>query len=148
MCKRYPNNHLVIDLLILIHLFLVLSIHSCFPLPSYNLRTEGGVISQELIKSLKQGETTREDLLLLLGEPDERGRQDRYFIYNWIVSEGAEFVDASKPNFDILVIHYFCVEFNEDNRIKRLKHINSGFFDPTGFGNAMEEKNKWIYEVE
>ena len=140
MYKRYSNNHLVIDLLFLIHLFLVLSINSCGAIPAFphDLRTEGGVVPQELIKSLKQGETTREDLLLLLGAPEERGRQDRYFIYFWIVSE-------SLSTYVVYTEHYFCVEFDEDNRIKRLKHIDDR---SSLLKRAYELKYKWVGEVE
>ena len=76
----------------LIPLFAILLINSsCIyvPTPAFGLISQRGAINKKIIKSLKQGETTREDLLLLVGAPDAQYEQYRYFIYEWEATEGA-----------------------------------------------------------
>src|SRR4029077_11967138 len=42
-----------------------------------------GVITQETIESFEPGKTTRADILLRLGDPAERLKEDRFFVYQW-----------------------------------------------------------------
>jgi hypothetical protein len=127
---------------------ILLFISSCFyvPLPAHDLKSDKGVISEELIKSLKPGETTREDLLLLVGAPDTQYEQDRYFIYEWEATESL--VGVAGVGGELLVIaHYFCVEFDENNLIKRFAHFKSDGLFKSKY-DALVEKNKWIHESE
>ena len=114
------------------------------PLPTHDLISQKGVIDDELIKSLEPGETTREDLLLLVGAPEYQLEQERYFIYEWEVHESAIIVPGGGR--EIVIAHYFCVEFDEENRIKRFAHFKSGLFKSKV--DALIEKNKWIHESE
>jgi len=54
------------------------------PVPTPPIGTR--VISDETQQSIKSGTTTRAEVLLTLGNPDERQGDDRFFAYNWRVS--------------------------------------------------------------
>jgi outer membrane protein assembly factor BamE (lipoprotein component of BamABCDE complex) len=120
---------------------ILLFISSCIYVPVPPLDSDAGVINEELINSLEAGETTREDLLLILGAPDNQYDQDRFFIYEWEAVEGV-FVGYGVA--DHIITHYFCVEFDEDNRIKRVAHFQSGFLKTKH--NVLAEKHRWIHE--
>ena len=108
------------------------------------MTSQKGLINEELIDSLKPGETTREDLLLLVGAPDAQYEQDRYFIYEWEATEGA-FAHLGGGGFAVQA-HYFCVEFDEDNRIKRFAHFKSGLFKSKD--DVLIEKKLWMHGAE
>ena len=140
--KHFKGNQ-VNDLMVFIILFAVFSIHcSCIyvPVPASDLRSVLGVIPNETIKSLKVGETTREDLLILVGDPDELYEHERFFIYQWEILEGVFVVPGGGDA--VYKVHYLCVEFDEKNRIKRLAHIKSGFFK--SLDKAREETYEWM----
>ena len=90
MHKKHLSGDYLNGLLMSMTIFAFLLISSSciyIPIPAIELSSQKGVIDQGLIKSLKQGETTREDLLLLVGEPDARYEKDRYFVYEWEAAE-------------------------------------------------------------
>jgi outer membrane protein assembly factor BamE (lipoprotein component of BamABCDE complex) len=136
--QKHLNGDPVNSLVMLATFIMILLFNSScvyVPLPAHDLTSPKGVINDELIESLKPGETTREDLLLLLGAPDTQYEQDRYFIYEWEATEGAFVVAGGGGDF-IVNAHYFCVEFDEDNRIKRFGHFNSEI-----------DKKLWMHEA-
>lgn len=138
MYQKHLNGNQVNSLVMLATFIMILLFNSScvyVPLPAHNLTSPKGVINDELVKSLKPGETTREDLLLLVGAPDTQYEQDRYFIYEWEATEGAVVVAGGGGDF-IVKAHYFCVEFDEDNRIKRFAHFNSEI-----------DKKLWMHEA-
>ena len=89
--------------------------------------SDEGMIPLEVINSLKKGVTTREDLLLLVGAPNGVHEGDRYFTYSWKATEGA--VGVPGGGSYVVKTHYFCVEFYQNNRVKRFIHIKSGLID-------------------
>lgn len=152
MYLKHLNGDQANSLVMLTTFFMILLFNSScvyVPLPAHDLTN--GVINEELIKSLKPGETTREDLLLRVGAPDTEYEQGRYFIYEWAATEGI-FVYYGGSSKDQIVIHYFCVVFDEDNRIKRFAHFKSGFYFKSDLlkskVEALDEKNEWIHEPE
>lgn len=146
MYQKHLNGDQVNRLVMLTTFFTILLFNSScvyVPLPAHDLNSQKGLINEELINSLKPGETTREDLLLLVGAPDAQYEQDRYFIYEWEATEGA-FAHLGGGGFAVQA-HYFCVEFDEDNRIKRFAHFNSGFKSKE---DVLIEKKLWLHEAE
>lgn len=89
MYRVNRNRSQLTGLLILFSLFAVLLIHGgcCFPIPAIDLTAVNGVVPNKAIKSLSQGKSMRADVLLLLGDPNERREQDRFFIYEWRVED-------------------------------------------------------------
>ncbi len=151
MYQKHLNVDQVNNLVMLTTFIMILLFNSgcvIVPLPSHDLTSIKGVINEKLIKSLKPGETTREDLLLLVGAPDAQYEQDRYFIYQWEVTEGVIGAPGLGGDIELVVIaHYFCVEFDENNLIKRFAHFKSDGLFKSKF-DALVEKNKWIHESE
>lgn len=47
-----------------------------------------GLIDQETLESIRVGVTTREEVLLRLGEPDVVMRNERLFAYHWVTNTG------------------------------------------------------------
>ncbi len=147
MYQKHLNVDQVNNLVMLTTFIMILLFNSgCVyvPLPSHDLISQKGVINEELINSIKPGETTREDLLLIVGAPDTQYEQDRYFIYEWEATESLIGVPGG-GKFNVIT-HYFCVEFDEDNRIKRFAHFKSGLFKSKY--NALIEKKLWMHEAE
>ena len=86
MYQKHLNGGQVNSLVMLTTFFMIMLFNSScvyVPLPAHDLISQKGMINEELIKSLEPGETTREDLLLIVGAPDTQYEQDRYFIYEW-----------------------------------------------------------------
>lgn len=140
---RNAQHH---SLLILASLFAFIFISgSCIyvPIPANSLRSPKGVIPDQLIDTLKAGETKREDLLLLAAEPDSRHENDRYFIYEWEVSEAIVAVPGGGS--DVYIKHFLCVEFDGDNKIKRFEHFKSGLFKSTT--KVQQEVDDWMNET-
>jgi len=128
----------------LITLFAVLVIHGgCvyIPIPAIDLQSQKGVVPDEAIKSLRQGKSNRADVLLLLGDPDERREQDRFFIYTWIVEVIWDLTDFGPDPW--LRLHYYCVEFNETNEIKRHAHLGAHWLK-----DVHDEMRRWFKESE
>ena len=148
MYQKHLNRDQVNSLVILTTFFMILLfISSCFYVP-FPAAVANEKLIMSLNKSLKPGETTREDLLLLVGAPDTQYEQDRYFIYQWEVTEGVIGAPGLGGDIELVVIaHYFCVEFDENNLIKRFAHFKSDGLFKSKF-DALVEKNKWIHESE
>ena len=148
MYQKHLNGNQVNSLVMLTTIIMILLFNGgCVyvPLPAHDLTSPKGVINDELIESLEPGETTREDLLLLVGAPDTQYEQDRYFIYEWEATESAVVAAGGGGDF-LFKAHYFCVEFDEDNRIKRFAHFKSGLFKSKD--DVLIEKKLWMHGAE
>lgn len=134
MHKESKNSIKLINLSILFSLFVILLIHSsCVILPVSSGSNSSGVVSELDVEMLEPGKSTREDVLLLLGSPSISEEEDRFFIYSWVISYVAGTYYAAN-DFD--AEHYFCIEFDETNHIKR--HT----FCVTRWG-----KDRWVSKV-
>ena len=145
MYRIRHNSSPASGLLILITLFMLFMTNGCYvPLPGFDLRDGVGTITKEAIGSLKQGKSTRADVLLLLGNPEETSQQDRFFIYTWEHIEGAFGFGYGYSGAGDYVYkrHFFCIEFDDDSRIKRYTHIKSGFL--RGSKDATEKLYRWM----
>jgi outer membrane protein assembly factor BamE (lipoprotein component of BamABCDE complex) len=86
-------------------------------------------ITNKTIESLEPGKTTRADVLLKLGEPGERLKNDRIFVYHWqqVASFGMipTALGGSMTND-----HYLAFEFGPDNQLKRVKEFSGDWVHP------------------
>lgn len=62
------------------------------PTKEYVTGPTRGRIEQETLASIRDGATTREEVLVRLGEPDVVMRNERLFAYHWVTSTGYLFV--------------------------------------------------------
>jgi len=90
------------------------------------------VITEETVEPLKPGQSTRADVLHLLGDPTgERREEDRFFVYYWRVTVGQwEYLPVTPLSFPIWEPYRpeferrgLIIEFTPDNRVRRLKFI-------------------------
>jgi outer membrane protein assembly factor BamE (lipoprotein component of BamABCDE complex) len=74
---------------------------------------------EESLKSMKEGETTKEQVLLTLGEPDSVKNNERIFlyysyeVYGYVISWGGSGGEARN-------IRTLRIEFDENNTVKSL----------------------------
>ena len=70
-------------------IFLLLTQNGCIIVPHPSARLPGSrrILLPEEFKFIQPGSTTRETVLLKLGEPDYVLNQDRILIYQWATSE-------------------------------------------------------------
>jgi hypothetical protein len=82
-----------------------------------------GVITNKTIESLERGKTTRADVLLKLGEPDERLKGDRIFVYHWEQVAGPGLVPTALGG-SVTNDHYLGLEFGPDSRLKQVREFS------------------------
>lgn len=104
-----------------------------------------GIITKETIESFEPGKTTRADILLRLGDPDKRLKEDRFFVYQWKRIHWYFFVIlGDKGGGDsIRYWHYLGLEFTPDNRVKRVKVIDPWWFS---FSDQYPRLQQWMDE--
>jgi outer membrane protein assembly factor BamE (lipoprotein component of BamABCDE complex) len=87
----------------------------------------GVVPDKEAIKIMIPGETTRADVLLLLGEPMTTLNDDQFFMYKWEKAYGYFFI-AIQGGFGgpITESQYLCIEFGPNSLLVELKYLSGG----------------------
>lgn len=89
------------------------------PLPEHGLSWGKGRIDDSDLEFVKAGVTTREDLLLNLGEPEVVLSDGDVFVYSWGVTSG--FFLVLYAGRYITKHHSFSFEFSPDNRLLRMQ---------------------------
>jgi outer membrane protein assembly factor BamE (lipoprotein component of BamABCDE complex) len=99
------------------------------PAPPHGVR----MITEDTVEPLKPGQSTRADVLHLLGDPLERREDDRFFVYGWGITwaytYSALFVLVPKAppiieSFDpVSERRGLIIEFTPDNRFRRSQFI-------------------------
>jgi len=109
-------------------------IASCLYVPTeehgYKYQKE---VTKDMVKQLEPGTTTRDDVILLLGEPtyagpgtysDDEGEDfEKFFCYHWLRKVGYFITHGWHESIDVQ--HSFCLEFTLDGELKRFKHFES-----------------------
>jgi len=118
------------------------------PMPDVGHLSGRAVIADNDIETLEAGEgvITRKNVLLMLGEPNERYNRDEYFCYAWERIIGLWFVagaGAYGPPFifgDFIgKDHWLCMQFDSDARLVQVEHIEP-------LSDAGAAKNKVLHE--
>jgi len=106
-------------------LFLCLG-SGCFYIPYFQYIYK--VPDEKTLASIKEGVTSKEDILMMLGEPDRVGNNERFFIYWWLKKTGyiAGYPADLVPLTDISVMY---INFDENNIVKKLEIIRKGVSD-------------------
>ena len=112
----------------------------CMLIPTPSV-TGYSVITDKSIESLEPGKTTRADVLLKLGEPGQRLKDDRIFVYHWVHLAGFGIAPAAEWG-SIKDDHYLGLEFGPDNRLKRVKEFSGGWLHPTA--SPSSSLGQWI----
>lgn len=113
-------------------LALAVALSACvMPVPITS--SERFVVTEENLRAIQPGVSTRADVLLMLADPDKRGQDDAYFIYRWLkASGGMGYVVAipypvSGGSNVTESCHDLVIRFGADGRVSR-----SGVFDGKG----------------
>jgi len=120
------------------------------PVPTPGSVYEGSrraVIAEDVIISLKPSDTTREDVLLRLGDPTERVEGDRFFIYQWTTGDITVVVllpGGAAGSFDITTHHLLSLEFSPSNRLIRVGQFEDAFPGGDGWEPFLE----WLESTE
>jgi len=106
-------------------------------------------ISDDDMHTLKAGEgvITRKQVLLMLGEPNERYNRDEYFCYAWeriiglwLIAAGGPYGPAGVGGDFVGKDHWLCMQFDPDTRLVHVEHI-----EPLGDGDMAKDRvlHKW-----
>jgi outer membrane protein assembly factor BamE (lipoprotein component of BamABCDE complex) len=116
------------------------------PTPSHG---GDGVITTETIELFEPGKTTRADVLLRLGDPYIRRKEDRFFVYEWTRTSGYWAIVLPIPTtgegMEGLIRHscYLGLEFTPDNRVKQVRVLDPWF---NFFEEQYPKLEKWMAE--
>ena len=102
---------------------------ACVILPVPTPPIGARVISDEAQGSIKSGTTTRADVLLALGNPDERQDDDRLFAYKWQVSYASVAVGVAYLGGMVGPMWWyrcFAVAFDPAGTVARTAQVNLG----------------------
>lgn len=94
------------------------------------------VITKESLEFIHLGNTTKEKVLLRLGEPDLVWKKEKIFLYRWVVAKGI--IAYASPGPGTPVFFKEClllIEFDEKDIVKRyeIKAEETGFYPPSRF---------------
>jgi hypothetical protein len=118
MIKKMQNILLILSILLII---------GCLYVPTHEHGES--MITDEAMEFLVPNKTTRADVLLRFGDPDQRLEEDRFFIYHWrttiaYVIYGGGWGATGEPDTNR---HYLGLEFTPENLLKRWKHFEEGY---------------------
>jgi len=85
-----------------------------------------GRIERGALDTIQPGVTTREDVLLRLGEPDATLRDERLFGYCWSMNVAVFIPLVSGPATGLPRRYLLLIEFDEEGRVKR-SELKSAF---------------------
>lgn len=95
------------------------------PLPQHDLLAGHGMIEEQAAKNfLKVGATTREEVLLRYGEPEEIIDGGRVFVYAWTRDTG-----IMPPGEDVLRTTLLLLEFDSGNHVTRYAYKPLSIFN-------------------
>lgn len=95
------------------------------PTPEHTLKdlNTRGEIDAKATEFMRVGSTSKEEVLLKLGEPDAVWEDERNFLYLWFTARG--YVGAGGSPMYIGKPHELLIEFDEQDVIKRLGDIDT-----------------------
>lgn len=112
----------------------------CVPVPI--LPSDRFLITDERIRSIQPGQTTRTDVLLMLADPYSRGEQDTSFVYRWVKGGGGVGGLLGLPGA-VAAGHYvterchdLAIQFDGAGRVARLKVFEGKALGRSDFGLA------------
>ena len=121
-------------------LLILFIIEGCIWVPTpehgYSYQKE---VTKDMVKQLEPGKTTKDDVRLLIGDP----KMDRngIFCYYWTRKDGY-FAAYGGSAGSTEAEHAFCLEFMPDDKLKRFKHFESGWFKEDVWNQIYDWENE------
>ena len=151
--KQTDFNILKSYTLIFLALAIIFFIDGCIPYyipaPEHGYEDQKAV-TKDMVKQLKPGISTKDDVRLLLGNPSKAlnaSFSGNLYCYHWTRTDGyygyialwaySNYPDEHRSTEDL---HMFCLEFMPDDKLKRFKH-----FESDG-GNVYQQIEDWENE--
>ena len=127
---------------LLTSLALAIMLKACIyiPTPQHTIMEGRGMVEAEDIQDFKTGTTTREEVLLRLGEPDFTLNEQSIFAYSWTRVQGYFFIGGgySGAGGPVGKTTLLMLEFDSMNLLKRFEFVPEGVFK-----TKMETALKW-----
>lgn len=91
------------------------------PHPASSVRSRPGIVRPEDAAFIQPGVTTREQVLLCLGQPDDHWRDQQVFYYHWSTSTLGLFVafDRWSEYIECEKHHALFIEFDSNSHVTR-----------------------------
>jgi outer membrane protein assembly factor BamE (lipoprotein component of BamABCDE complex) len=93
---------------------------------------------KKTLESIKEGVTSKEDILMMLGEPDRVRNNERLFLYWW--QEECGVLGNQYVSIPIRHTYSLHIEFDENNIVKKFEIIKDSM------SNKFDEKYEKISE--
>ena len=74
---------------------------------------------KEALASMKEGVTSKEDILMMLGEPNKVLDNERRFLYWWEEEQGTVLALLSQQAVPVRSLHWLYIVFDDNNTIKK-----------------------------
>lgn len=88
------------------------------------------VPDEKSLASIKEGVTSKEEIIIMLGEPDRVRKNEKLFLYWWQEDHGAVIsVSGAGP---VRSTHSLLIEFDENNIVKKFEMKKKGIFSLGG----------------
>jgi len=135
------NNRLRLCSSVALSLVLVSCVY--IPTPEHSTVSERGRVTVDSLKQLVPQQSSRADVLLLLGEPSTRENDDQYLYFSWQAIQGYLVIGFPGGGWvgDIPNSHILVVEFSDEGRLTRYEFFDSGLF-----GDLNQAIEKWKLE--
>ncbi len=126
-----------------LYCFFAIAASGCIyiPTPQHDLLYGRGMIDPEMTQRFQIGITTRDDVLLLLGEPDATLTNQSIFLYTWTRTQGYMIVYGARDWAPVGRTTILLFEFDANNYVKRFERSSPGFFS-----SPLEEAQRWASE--
>jgi len=105
-----------------------LTVSGCLPIP-YPPYAKNR-ISEETLQAIQPKQSTRSDVLLLLADPTVRGKEDAYFVYEWMQGHGGLIFLATAGYTAVPVAdvgsgncNRFAIKFAPDGHVERTRQF-------------------------
>ena len=101
------------------------------PHPETPMQLRPGVSGKRDYAFIKPGTTTRQEVMLTLGEPDLRWRDDRVFVYHWIGTElfVVIFGYPQSAEIDVPKQHFLLIAFDQQGIASRVEEKQDAAFN-------------------
>ena len=84
------------------------------------------VPDEKTLASIKEGITSKEEIIMMLGEPDRVRKNEKLFLYWWQEEHG--FVGGYGGGDTVMSTQSLHIEFDENNIVKKFEMKKKGIF--------------------
>jgi len=133
----------MIDLRPILAVIVIFLILGCIPIPTpehyaYELPRRQNV-DEEILMSIEINTTTKEDILLKIGEPDYADKERNIFLYRWEMIVGYLVDGCSGTSSPIYERNLLLIQFDENELVQRYTKKEAVL----SFKSPIEEVSNW-----